>query len=286
MYDLIIIGLGPAGINAGIYALRSKLNVLLIEKQTPGGKLNSISKIDNYLGAIDLTGPELATNFYKQIRALKPEIKLEEVIDVKTIDDFKEVTTNSGTYNSKAIIIASGSGQKKLKGFEAMQSISYCALCDANLYEGKDVILIGNNFKAVEEAKYLSKIVNKLYFVYEGSAIDLKLDNVEIIYDEEVKDIKLENNLIKEVILKNRRLKTDGLFVSLGSGPATYFVKNLGITDEKGYITVNEKQETNILGIYACGDIVKKDVYQIINAASEGAIAAVNAGKYVRNQSR
>ncbi|MDD4187846.1 MAG: FAD-dependent oxidoreductase [Bacilli bacterium] len=286
MYDLIIIGLGPAGINAGIYAKRSKLNVLLIEKETPGGKLNSINKIDNYLGAIDLTGPELATTFYKQIRALKPEIKLEEVIDIKEKDDFKEVITNKATYCSKTVIISSGSGQKKLQGFESIQNISYCALCDANLYENKDVVLIGNNFKAIEEAKYLSKIVNKLYFIYEGKKIDLKLDNVEIIYDEVVKDIKIENNLIKEVILKNSNLIVSGIFVSLGSGPSSSFAENLGITDEKGFITVNENQETTIPGIYACGDIVKKAVYQIINAASEGAIGAINAGKYIRNKSR
>jgi thioredoxin reductase (NADPH) len=270
MYDLIIVGLGPAGINAAIYGKRSNLNILVLEKETPGGKLNSIPEIQNYIGYGNISGPELATNFYRHFRSLDIPMKREEVLELKLEDNIKTVKTNEGVYKAKAIIIASGRGQKKLAGFEHLK-INYCALCDANLYDGKEVLLVGNNNQAIEEAKYLSDIVKKVYFLYEG---DLSIE----------KDIIHEEGRIKEAIFKNKKIKIDGLFVNLGSGPATYFCKSIGITDDNGYITVNNNQETNIEGIYACGDIVKKEIYQIINAASEGAIAALNAGKYVRKR--
>lgn len=282
MYDLIIIGLGPAGINAAIYAKRSNLNVLVLEKETPGGKLNSIKEIHNYLGFEKITGPELATSFYRQFRSLKIAMKNEEVLDLKVTKEEKIITTNLGIYKTKAVIIATGRGQKKLKGFEHLRGISYCVLCDANLYTGKDVMIVGNNFQTVEEAKYLSDIAKKVYLVYNGNELKLDNKNIEIFYNEEIIDIIENKEIISEVILKNQNIKIDGLFVNIGSGPATYFCNNLNITDSDGYVLVNEKQETSIEGIYACGDIIKKDVYQIINAASEGAIAAINAGKFIK----
>lgn len=280
MYDLIVIGLGPAGMNAAIYAKRSNLNVLVLEKDTPGGKLNSIKEIQNYLGYDHISGPELATNFYRHFRSLNIPMKREEVLELTTEGNKKIIKTDQNKYKAKAVIVATGRGQKKLPGFENLRSISYCVLCDANLYEGKEVLLVGNSSHAIEDAKYLSDIVKKVYILYKEN-MNLDKKNIEIINDEIIEIIEEEGKL-KEVILKNQKIKIDGLFVNLGSGPATYFCKDLGITDENGYILVNEKQKTAIEGIYACGDIVKKEIYQIINAASEGAVATINAGKYIR----
>ncbi|MDD2504768.1 MAG: NAD(P)/FAD-dependent oxidoreductase [Bacilli bacterium] len=282
MYDLIIIGSGPAGINAAIYAKRSKLNVLVLEKETPGGKLNSISHVDNYLGFEKKSGAELATNFYRQFRSLDIPLIREEVLDIVIEENNKTVITNKNEYQTKAIIIATGRGQKKLKNFEKIQGISYCALCDANLYENKEVMIIGNNYQALEEAKYLSDIAKKVYLVYDKEFKELNKKNISYIRNESLVNIIEKDNVIKEVVFKNLKVKVDGLFVNLGSGPATYFCNNLNITNEDGYILTNEIGETNIPGIYAAGDIIKKDIYQIINAASEGAIAAINASRYIR----
>jgi len=281
MYDLIIIGLGPAGINASIYAKRANLNVLVIEKDAPGGTLNSIKEIENYLGFPSISGPDLALNFYKQFKTLKIPMVNEEVIKLENENDKKMVTTNKNKYKAKAVIIATGRGTKKLNFGINIKGVSYCALCDANLYENKTVAIYGNNSKTLEEALYLSDIAKKVYLIVKDMKINnLNKDNIEIITNEEVTDLVAEDKQLKEIILKNQTIIADGLFLNLGYGPATYFCEDL--TNEEGYLEVNIKQETLIPGIYASGDNIKKDVYQIINAASEGAIAAINANKYIK----
>ncbi len=165
MYDLIIIGLGPAGLSAAIYAARSNQKVLSIEKETPGGKLNTIKDVQNYLGYENIMGPQLALIFYKQYKTLKIPTVLEEVQEIKLDGNIKKVFTHKNTYEAKAVIIATGHGQKKLKGYENLAGISYCTLCDANLYKDKDVALYGNNIKAAEEVLYLSDIAKNVYFI-------------------------------------------------------------------------------------------------------------------------
>lgn len=291
MYDLIIIGLGTAGFSASIYAKRAGLNVAVIEMGAPGGALGSIKTIENYLGYENVSGPDLAMHFYKQFKALKLPMINEEVIDIKDEETSKIIYTNQDKYEAKAIIIATGRGQKKLSVGHNVRGVSYCALCDANLYQGKRVALVGNNPKAIEEALYLSDIAKKVSLIIHNDRINASADNtellkqkqnIEIIYNEEIRDIIEEDNKVHELILKDQNVHIDGLFASLGFGPATYFCDNLNITDEQGYITVNAKLETKVKGIYACGDNIKKEVYQIITAASEGATAAINANKYLK----
>ena len=291
MYDLIIIGLGPAGISASVYAARANLNVAVIERETPGGTLNQIKDIENFIGYEKITGPELAMNFYRQFKSLDIPLLNEEVIDIKDEETYKTVYTTNNKYESKAVIIATGRGQKKLSVGHNVKGVSYCALCDGNLYKGKEVALVGNNPKAIEEALYLSDLVKKLYLIVNDDKIkaseeNIKLlttkKNIEIIYHEEVADIIEEENIIHELVLKNYNLHITGLFVNLGFGPSTYFCENLDITDEQGYIIVNVKGETKVKGIYACGDSIKKDIYQIINAASEGATCAIHANKFIK----
>jgi thioredoxin reductase (NADPH) len=214
----------------------------------------------------------------------------EEYLDVKDGKIKKIVITNENRYESTAVIIATGRGAKKLSIGLDIKGVSYCALCDANLYQNKVVAIVGNNPTAIEEAIYLNDIAKKLYLILDSDNIKaskenietLENSNIEIIYNEELKDIISEENILKKIILKNQDIELDGLFLNLGYGPLTYFCQSLDIIDENGYIKVNNKQETIIKGIYACGDNIQKDVYQIVNAVSEGAIAAINANKYIK----
>jgi len=290
MYDLIIIGLGPAGFSAALYASRAGLDTLVIEKGAPGGTLNTIKEVENYLGYEKIMGPDLAMEFYKQFKNTNIPLVNEEVIDIKEEVLSKTVYTNENKYETKAVIIATGRGQKKLRVGHNVKGVSYCALCDANLYKNKTVGLVGNNPKAIEETIYMSDIVEKIYLVINSDTINASEDNIklldkkniEIIYNEEVIDVLEEDDKITGIILNNQDLKVDGLFVNLGFGPSTYFSEALHITNEQGYITINDKCETKVKGIYAAGDNVKKDIYQIINAGSEGAVAAINANKYIK----
>lgn len=290
MYDLIIIGLGPAGLNASIYAKRSKVKTLVIEKRMPGGTLHNINNVDNYLGYEQITGPELAIKFYKQFKELNLPMVVEEVIDIKVEDNIKKVITNKNKYEAKAIIIATGRGPLKL-GLpnEDLLGISYCVLCDGSLYNNQTVAIYGNGNKNLEDAIYLSDIAKEVYLICQGELVGSQTllekvkstKNITILSNEEILAIN-GNNKIEEIQLKKETLKIDGLFINNKFGPLTEFCKNINITDKNGYILVNEKQETSVKGIYACGDNVKKDIYQIITAASEGASCAINAYKYIK----
>ena len=280
-YDLIIIGLGVAGMSAAVYAARAKLNVLVLEKETPGGILNSIGEINNFIGYESITGPDLALNFYKQFRSLKLPMHNEEVIKLESTGDLKLVTTDNASYEAKAVIVATGRGAKKLSFGMGIKGISYCTLCDANLYQDKLVAIYGNNQQSIEDALYLSDIAKEVFLIVKDFKVrELNKDNTKIITNEEIIDLKSEANELREIVLKNQAIKADGLFLNLGYGPATYFCQDL--VNEKGYLEVNDKGETKEPGIYACGDNIQKEIYQIVNAASEGAIAAINANKYIK----
>lgn len=291
MYDLIIIGLGPAGINACVYAKRSNLNILVIERGLPGGTIHSIKEVENYLGYDHISGSELAMKFYKQFKELKVPMKSETVTKIENKENKKIVQTNLNTYECKSVIIATGRGPQKLRLTNSeVEGISYCTLCDGALYKNKIVALYGSNPKALDDAIYLSNIVNKLYLVCNGDKllgsedVSLKvqsLPNIEIIYNEVIEEI-IGKQKIEALKLKNQIIQVDGLFVNNEYGPITDFCKGLDILNNKDYIIVDEHQETKIKGIFACGDSTQKEIYQIITAASEGASAAINAYKYIK----
>lgn len=292
MVDLIIIGLGPAGINASIYAKRSNLNVLVFEKKMPGGSLPNIKIVENYLGYEQISGADLAMNFYKQFKALKVPMISEEVIDIKDNGKTKMVITKEKTYETKAVIIATGRGPLKLNlKNEDLPGVGYCVLCDGSLYRNKVVALYGNKPEVLEDAIYLSSIVSKLYLIVNSNRLlgnnELvnkvnSLENIEIKFNNTIKNINGINKL-DSINLEKEEIKIDGLFINNEYGPLTSFCKELNILDNKGYIIVNGNCETIIPGIYGCGDSIKKDVYQIITSASEGATAAINAYKYIKH---
>ncbi len=297
MYDVIIIGMGPAGIAAGIYATRSGLKVLMLEKNAPGGLVNFTNIIDNYPGLPNINGADLAYNFFEHVNKLNIPYKFESVMNIVNVNDQEKIVkTKDKEYKTKTIIIATGRTNKKLDipNIEKLEGkgISYCAICDGPFYKDLDVVVVGGGNSALGQTLYLANICNKVTVLNRGSnlrgEIDYqkklkKLDNVDIKMDTEVVEIIEKDNKVNELILNNgERIKTDGLFIYIGFNPSASFVKDLNITNEYDYIKVNEKMETNIPGIYACGDIIEKELYQIITATSDGATAAHNVFQHLK----
>lgn len=293
MYDLIIIGMGISGISAAIYAKNSGLNVLMIEKDTPGGLLNKINTINNYPGYSKITGPDLSFALFESINNLHIPYKIAEVNNIEIDKNKKIVKTTLGTFESDFIIIASGRKNRKLglNNEEKLlgRGISTCALCDGALYKDKEIAVVGGGNSALEEAIYLADIAKKVYLIHrrdafraDASLIELvkKNKNIEILYNSEVTTIVEEENKLKEIVVnKEKHLEVSALFTYVGFEPNNDFLSSLDIVDESGYIKVNQSFETNIKGVYAVGDCIKKDVYQLITAASEGAEAAIHIKK-------
>jgi len=283
-FDLIIIGSGPAGMSAALYASRASLNVLIIEKNAPGGQMLNTSYIQNYPGFKEVDGATLAYNMYEQIQVSNVKFAFDEVVEV-TKD--LEVICKNNTYNGKDIIIATGTSYKKIGLDEEdkyiHRGISYCAICDGGLYKGKDVLVIGGGDSALKESLYLSSLVNKVYLIhrreeFRGSLLYVekikKTNNIEIITPVTLSKIE-GNNHVESVTLSNGRvLNVEGIFPYIGTIPTTYFVDKLDLTDDTGHILVNEHYETKINHIFAIGDVIKKDLRQIVSACADGAIAS------------
>ena len=285
IYDSIIIGAGISGMTAAIYLKRYNLNVLIIEKEIPGGQISKASIIENYPGIEKIDGITLSTNLLKQIENLKLKLNYEEVKEIKEENNIKIVKTEKNEYKTKSIIIATGRRPKSLNiGEEEYigKGLSYCATCDGMLYKDKNVIVVGGGNSALEESLYLSDICKKVTILNRSNK--LKADeilvnkvqtkeNIEILYNEEIRNIKEENDKIIGIITKsNKEIICDGIFVYIGLTPNTEFLTE--IQKENEYILVNKNQETNIKGIYAVGDVTKKQLYQLVTSASDGAIAA------------
>lgn len=287
-FDCIIIGAGISGCTASIYLKRAGLNILMLEKKAIGGQIINTSEIENYPTITSTDGFTFSENLKKQIKNLNIEIKYEEVLDIKN-NDVKEVVTKNNTYLTKNIIIATGRIPRKLdlenENNLLGKGISYCATCDGFFYKNKNVAILGGGNSALEAAIYLSKICNNVTIINRSEKLRAdyelinevkKLNNIQIIYNEQIKELKENNGYLGSIILNNQTLKVDGLFIYIGLIPTLPFIKSIDLNLDNGYIVVDSKMKTNIDGIYACGDIIKKDLYQIITAASEGAIAASN----------
>lgn len=294
MYDVIIIGMGCAGMSAGIYAKNSGLKALILESKYPGGILNKVNIVDNYLGFNNITGPELVDKMYNHIKDNEVEYKFEKVLNIKMNEEYKEITTTKNIYKSKALIFAGGrkarntnlESEKKFKG----KGISYCAICDGRLFKDKDIVVLGGGSSAFEEAMYLSKIVKsiKILIKNEISALDElvstaeNINNIEIIKGVYVTEFKGEDTLKSVKLNTNEEIKCEGAFIYYGYDADSEYLRELGILDEKGYIIVDKSMRTKVPYIYACGDIIKKELYQVATAVAEGSIAAVSARKDIK----
>ena len=296
MYDVIIIGMGIGGITAGIYGKRAGLNVLMFEKSAPGGMLQKIDKIQNYPGFSEISGPDLALNLFNQVKKVGVPFKFEEVIDVEITEEYKKVITKNGTYEAKNIIVATGRTPKYL-GLDNEKDylgrgLSTCASCDGNFYKGEDVAVVGSGNSALQESLYLANIVSKVYLLHRG--VNFKGDdalvervrntkNIEIVDGVNIKKINEVEGKIESVTLDNEKtINVKGVFIYIGYKPDTEMFKKLDITNINGDIIVSENFETEIDGLYAIGDCAKKDVYQLVTAASDGCIAVSDIEK-IRN---
>ncbi len=294
MYDCIIVGMGPAGMSAGIYAKRSGLKTLILEKKAPGGLINITNLVDNYLGFDNITGPDLALKMFEHVKNNEIEYKIEEVTKIKKENEIFKIETNKNSYEALTVILAGGRQPRKLDIEDKLKDlkISRCAICDAPLYKEKDVLVIGAGNSAFEEGIYLSEFTNHLTILArslvkadEEMVVDARTrKNITILEGEEILDITQEEGKYKVKTTKNN-ITVDGIFSYIGYSPMTEYLSNLNILESSGYIEVNETQ-TQVPGLYACGDIIKKDLYQIITATSEGAEAATKAKKYLTEKEK
>lgn len=288
IYDLVIIGMGPAGVSAAIYAKRAGLNVLCLDKAMIGGYVNYIDRIENYPGMI-MSGPDLAFKFYEHIKELDIEFINKEVLSV--IDgDVKKVVTNDTEYLCKYVLVATGRVPRKLglDNEEELEGkgISYCALCDGAFYKGKTIAVVGGGDSALQETLYLSNLCEKVYLIHRreefrvtGSLLERiqDKDNVVRIMNTNISGLESKDGKLSSILLDSGdELEVDGLFVYVGFVPGTDFANELEITDENGYIIVDKHFESKLKGIYAVGDIIKKEVYQVSTSIGEGAQAAIN----------
>ncbi len=297
-YDVIIIGAGPAGISASIYLKRANVNCLLLESEALGGLLNKIHKIENYPGFTDDTGSILAFRMYSQVESLGIDLKIEKVINIKSTNGSYEVFTKNNVFVSKYIIIATGRTPKKLevKNSEKYEGkgISYCAVCDGALYRNKDIAIVGGGNAAIDTANYMSNIANKIYIINRSSNLRAdqkgqeeikKLENVNVLYNTNLKDIIGDDTGVQGVVLEDgTKINLSGIFVCIGQTNNSAFYQNLNLkTDNKG-IVVDKDLKTTANNVYACGDSISKDLYQVVTATSEGAMVASNIIKLVRSK--
>ena len=296
--DVLIVGAGPAGLSAAIYLIRSGYEVTIFEKGFPGGKVNLTAEVENYPGIERISGPDLAFKIYEHALNLGAKITSKEVKKIIKDKDVFKVFTENDTFMFKAVIIATGTIENKLEVENSIKfenhGISYCAVCDGRFYKDKEVAVIGGGNAALEEALYLEKICSKVHLIHRRNefradqiVVDLvKKSSIDIIYDTIVTKVE-GDNLVTGVDLLNVKtqststLKVSGIFPYIGARPNTQFLDS-HLLDEKGYLLVNERMETKVIGLYGCGVVIKIDLRQVVTATSDGAIAAINVANYLK----
>ncbi|ATW27355.1 thioredoxin-disulfide reductase [Candidatus Formimonas warabiya] len=306
IYDMIIVGGGPAGLAAGIYGSRSRLKTAILQKGKPGGQAATTQDLENYPGfSRGTTGPALMEAMTEHAKSFGTEIIREEVADLELDGEIKIVKGKSGhEYRAKTVILAPGAEPRSLniKGERLLRGkgVSYCATCDADFFEELDVVVVGNGDAAVEEAMYLTKFAETvtIIVIHDEGILDCNKASAEIafanpkikwIWNSVLNEIK-GDGLVESIVIKNIRtgalseMETNGVFFFVGTIPKTEMLKGKVILNEQGYIVTNDLMETSIPGVYGAGDARVKYLRQVITAASDGAIAAVTAEKYLAEE--
>ena len=300
MYDIIIVGAGPAGLTAALYALRANKKVLVLEAKSYGGQIINASKIENYPGISMISGVSYAEELYQQVKKLGVEYKTETVL--KVLED-KSVVTNKNTYQAKAVILAVGREKRKLKVENedkfVGKGVSYCATCDGNFYKNKKVAVVGGGNTALEDALYLSTICSSVTLIhrretFKADASTLKMlqerENVHFILNAQIAKLSGEEKLESiELITEDKTpkvLKVDGLFIAVGQEPQNEIFENVVDLDENGYILAKDDVHTKTPGIYVAGDARIKLLRQLTTAVSDGSIAATEAILQMRSQEK
>jgi thioredoxin reductase (NADPH) len=299
-YDVIIIGGGPAGLSAGIYASRSRLRTLLIEKGMFGGLIANAELVENYPGFPDgISGFDIGERMSQQASKFGLETLSAEVTGVDLLKDIKTIDTTEGDFSAKAIIIASGAERKRLgvPGEELFinRGVSYCATCDGALFKDRIVAVVGGGDSAVEETLFLTRFASKVIIIHRRNQLRaskmaqeraLSHKKIELMWDTVVEEIR-GNNKISELVVRNvktggtSQIAVDGIFVYVGQSPNTSFLKGQVPLDKEGYIITDDRMGTQVKGVYAAGDIRRNSSRQVITAAGDGATAAISAEKFL-----
>ena len=298
MYDVMIVGGGPAGITAGIYCARANLKTIIFEKESIGGQIASTPSIQNFPGFISINGAEFANNLYEQATNLGVDIVIEEVLDIKS-GKIKKIITDDGEYEAKTVIIATGARHRllNLPNEENLigKGISFCTSCDGAFFKGLDVAIVGGANTAVTNALYMANLCRKVYLIYHGSKLKCEKalfdglcekENVEVLYNTSVVEIKGENELEEIVVekdMKQQNLKVQGMFLSIGMNAETSLVQDMLPLSERKYI-LSDDCTTTEQGIFVAGDCRNKNLRQLTTAVSDGAEAANFAIHYLEKE--
>lgn len=302
MYDTLIIGSGPAGMTAGLYAARSNLKVGIIEQGAPGGQMNNTSEIENYPGYDHISGPELSMNMHAPLEKFGVENIYGIVKSIEDAGDVKRVITEDGSYEAKTIILATGAKYRTLDvpGEEEYTSrgVSYCAVCDGAFFRNQDLLVVGGGDSAVEEAVYLTQFAKSVTIIHRRDELRAQKilqdrafanDKINFIWDSVVKEIKGTDIKVSGVTVENVKTgelsehEFGGIFIYVGVNPVTSMVADLGITDETGWVITDERMMTPKAGIFAIGDVRQKELRQIATAVGDGAIAGQGVYQYIEN---
>ena len=286
MRKCVIIGAGPAGMNAALYLKRAGIEPIIIEKDVPGGEMLKTDKIENYLGFESISGGELALKMSIQLKGLGVNIIRDKVIKVRYDDKFI-VECEKEQYVSDYVIVATGRTPRKLglRGEEELtgKGISYCAVCDGAFYRGREVAVIGGGDAALTEALYLADLCSKVYVVVRHNlrASDVlqnrvkAKENIIVLKNVNVNELKYDDKLSNVILDDGKTLPVSGMFIAIGRMPELSFLNEIDLEMKNGYILTNDKMQSNIKGFYAVGDVRYKDYYQIVTAVSDGAVAAL-----------
>lgn len=303
MYDTIIIGAGPAGMTAALYAARSNLKVALLERGIPGGQMNNTADIENYPGYANISGPELAEKMFEPLENLGVEHLFGLVEKIEDRGDFKEIITEDERFETKTVIIASGANHRHLgvPGEEDYNSrgVSYCAVCDGAFFRDEDLLVVGGGDSAVEEAIFLTRFAKSVTIVHRRDELRAQKvlqdraftnEKIRFVWDSVVESIHGDERKVTGVTFKNvktgevSQAEFGGIFIYVGLDPVSEFAADLAITDEAGWILTDHQMKTSVAGIYAVGDVRQKDLRQITTAVGDGAIASQEAYKYLTEQ--
>ena len=303
MYDTIIIGAGPAGMTAALYAARSNLKVALLERGIPGGQMNNTADIENYPGYANISGPELAEKMFEPLENLGVEHLFGLVEKIEDRGDVKEIITEDERFEAKTVIIASGANHRHLgvPGEEDYNSrgVSYCAVCDGAFFRDEDLLVVGGGDSAVEEAIFLTRFAKSVTIVHRRDELRAQKvlqdraftnEKIRFVWDSVVESIHGDERKVTGVTFKNvktgelSQAEFGGIFIYVGLDPVSEFAADLGITDEAGWILTDHQMKTSVAGIYAVGDVRQKDLRQITTAVGDGAIASQEAYKYLTEQ--
>ncbi|KMJ58947.1 thioredoxin reductase [Bacillus sp. LL01] len=300
IYDVIIIGAGPAGMTSAVYTSRANLSTLMIERGMPGGQMANTEEVENYPGFDHILGPELSTKMFEHAKKFGAEYAYGDVKEVIDGKEYKTVNAGSKSYKGRTVIISSGAeykkigvpGEKELGG----RGVSYCAVCDGAFFKNKELVVVGGGDSAVEEGVYLTRFASKVTIVHRRDELRAQKilqqrafdnDKIDFIWSNTVKEINEKDGKVGSVTLvstkdgEEQEFQADGVFIYVGMLPLTKPFLNLGITNDMGYIETNERMETKVPGIFAAGDIREKTLRQIVTATGDGSIAAQSAQHYI-----